>query len=122
MRIYIKCSDCSNNISLWTWSSDKVDLKMTHGDKIELECKNCKTIKKYNIEDLRAKKSKIALIIASIIFIIGTPIALILIWDYIWQTGLYGAFGLILIIGFPSIIYGIINKNDSQRVRLFNRS
>jgi len=122
MRLYIKCSNCSNEISFWTWSSDRVSLKMTHGDKIELDCKNCNTTKKYFIDDLRAKKSKIALIIASIIFIIGTPIVLILLWDYIWQTGLYGALGLILIIGIPSTIYGIINKNDSQRISLFNRS
>jgi hypothetical protein len=122
MRLYIKCSDCKNEISFWTLSSERVNLKMTHGDKIELDCKKCNTTKNYNIDDLRAKKSKIALIIASIIFIIGTPIALILLWDYIWQTGLYGAFGLILIIGIPSTIYGIINKNDNQRVSIFNRS
>jgi len=122
MRLYIKCSDCNNEISFWTWSPDRVNLKMTHGDKIDLDCKKCNTTKKYYIDDLRAKKSKIALLIASIIFIIGTPIALILLWDYIWQTGLYGAFGLILIIGIPSTIYGIINKNDSQRVSIFNHS
>lgn len=122
MKLYIKCSDCGNDISFWTWSSDRVSIKMSHGEKIELDCKSCNTTKKYYIDDLRAKKSKVALIIASMIFIIGTPIALILLWDYIWQTGLYGAFGLILIIGIPSTIYGIINKNDMQRVSLFNRS
>lgn len=122
MKLYIKCSDCDKEISFWTWSSERVDLKMTHGDKIELDCKNCDTIKKYYIDDLRAKKSKIALMISAILFIIGTPIALILLWDYIWQTGLYGALGLILIISVPSTIYGIVNKNDSQRVSLFNRS
>ncbi|MGE4289083.1 MAG: hypothetical protein AB7E36_10355 [Salinivirgaceae bacterium] len=122
MRIYIKCSNCNNDISFWTWSSDRVSLKMTHGDKIELDCKNCNTTIKYYVDDFRAKKSKIALIMALIIFIIGTPIALILLWDYIWQTGLHGAFGLILIIGIPSTIYGRINKNDNQRIRLFNRS
>jgi hypothetical protein len=122
MRLYIKCSECSKDISFWTWSSDRVSIKMTHGEKIGLDCKSCNTTKEYYIDDLRAKKSKIASIIASVIFIIGTPIALILLWDYIWQTRLYGAFGLILIIGIPTTIYGIINKNDSQRVRLFNRS
>lgn len=122
MRLYIKCSVCKHEISFWTWSSDRINLKITHGDKIELECKKCNTAKKYYLDDLRAKKSKFALLIASIIFIIGTPLALILLWDYIWQTGLYGAFGLILIIGIPSTIYGIISKNDRQRVSLFNRS
>ncbi|MFB6320728.1 hypothetical protein [Saccharicrinis sp. FJH54] len=122
MKLYIKCSECKKEISFWTWSPEKVDLKMIHGDKIELKCKSCNSIKKYYIDNLRAKKSKIALLMASSIFILGTPITLILLWDYIWQSGLYGAFVLILIIGIPSTIYGIINKNDSQRVSLFNRS
>lgn len=122
MRLYIKCSYCKTEISFWTWLSDRVDLKMKHGEKIGLKCKNCNSTKKYFINDLKAKKSMIALITALIIFIVGTPIALMLLWDYIWQTGLYGAFGLILIIGIPSSIYMIINKNDQDRVRFFNRS
>jgi predicted membrane channel-forming protein YqfA (hemolysin III family) len=92
------------------------------GGKIELNCKACNKTDKYSIDDLKAKESKIAILIGLLILIIGTPITLILLWDYIWQSGLYSAFGLILIIGIPGSIYMIINKNDQNRVRVFNRS
>jgi predicted membrane channel-forming protein YqfA (hemolysin III family) len=95
---------------------------MKHGDKIELHCKSCNKTDKYSIDDLKAKESKIAILIGLLILIIGTPITLILLWDYIWQSGLYSAFGLILIIGIPGYVYMIINKNDQNRVRIFNRS
>ena len=112
MKLYIECSDCKKNISFWTWSSDRIDLKMKHGDKIKLKCKNCNSTRKYYIDNLKAKKSKVALLLALIIFVIGTPISLILLWNYVRQSGLYSALGLIFIISIPSSIYGIINKNE----------
>jgi len=95
---------------------------MKHGDKIKINCKACNETKKYPVNDLRARESRIAALIGLVILIIGTPIVLILLWDYIWQSGLYGAFGLFLIIGIPGSVYMIINKNDQSRVISFNRS
>lgn len=95
---------------------------MKHGDKIEIKCKACNKTKKYAIDDLRARESKIAALIGLVVLIIGTPIVFILLWDSIWQSGLYGAFGLILIIGIPGSVYMIINKNDHNKVSSFNRS
>ncbi len=122
MRLFSICTDCKNEISMRTWATTRVDLKMKHGDNIELYCKSCNKTDKYSIDDLKAKESKIAILIGLLILFIGTPISLILLWNYIWQTGLYSAFGLILIIGIPGFIYMIINKNDQNRVRIFNRS
>lgn len=95
---------------------------MKHGDRIELHCKACNKMDKYPIDDLKAKESKIAILIGLLVLFLGTLIVLILLWDYIWQTGLYDALGLILIITIPSSIYVIINRNENQRVRLFNNS
>lgn len=122
MKLYTKCSECKNEITTKSWHSTRVDFKMQHGEMIEIKCKSCNRIDKYSIDDLRAKESKVAALIGLIVLIVGTPIVLILLWDYIWQTGLYGAFGLILIIGIPSSVYLIINKNDQNRVSSFNRS
>ena len=122
MKVYSTCTDCKKEISIRTWATTRVDLKMKHGDSIELHCKACNKSDKYLINDIIAKDSKIAILVGLIVLIIGTPITLILLWDYIWQSGLYGAFGLILIIGIPSFIYMIINNNDQKRVRFFNRS
>lgn len=122
MNLYTKCIDCKNEIKIKSWASTRIDLKMTHGDKIEITCKACNKTKKYPIDDLKAQESKIAALIGLVVLIIGTPIVLVLLWDYIWQSGLYGAFGLILIIGVPGSVYMIINKNDQNRVSSFNRS
>jgi len=112
MNLHTKCIDCKNEIIIKSWVSTRVDLKMMHGDKIELKCKACNRINKYDIDDLKARESKIAALIALVILVIGTPNAMILLWDSIWQSGLYGAYGLILIIGIPGSVYLIINKND----------
>ena len=105
-----------------SWVSTRVDLKMKLGDKIEISCKKCNRTDRYSINDLKARESKIAALIGLVILVIGTPIILFFLWDFIWQSGLYGAFGLILIVGIPGSIFMIINKNEQNRVSSFNRS
>ncbi len=122
MYVFARCETCSKKIKFWTWANNRVDLKMKHGDNIEIKCKFCNKTDKYSINDLKAKDSKIAIFTGLFVLIIGTPIVLILLWDYIFQSGLYSAFGLILIIGIPGLIYMIISKNDQSRVSNFNRS
>ncbi|MFZ7132678.1 MAG: hypothetical protein ACOWWR_10005 [Eubacteriales bacterium] len=97
-------------------------MKKSNGDFVKLECKNCKQTGKYKIDNLKARESKTAMIIGILIFLIGTPIILILLWNYIWGAGIYGVICLLSIVLVPSIIYGIINKNEINRVRIFNRS
>jgi len=122
MKLYTKCIDCKSDLMIKSWVSTRVDLKMKLGDKMEITCKNCNRTNKYSIDDLKARESKIAALIGLVVLVIGTPFILILLWDYIWQTGLYGAFGLILIIGIPGSVFMIINKNEQSRVSSFNRS
>ncbi|MBA7527513.1 hypothetical protein ES705_19689 [subsurface metagenome] len=122
MKIYTKCPYCKAEISFWSWSKDKVELKMTQSDKIVLTCKKCHKINNCIVDDFRAKESKIAILVGVIVFAIGTPVLLVTLWDYIWLTGYYRVLALLTIILIPSTIYGIINKNDQRRVKLFNQS
>jgi hypothetical protein len=122
MRIFTNCANCDSQISLWTWDSDRVRLRMKHGSLIELKCKKCNVISKYEINDLKAKESKMALLVAVIIFVVGTPVILALLWNSIWKFGLYSAAGLIAIIGIPIMIFGIINRSETNRVSTFNNS
>lgn len=84
--IFLNCANCNSRISFWTWESERVSLKKKHGDSINLTCTKCDTSTKYEINDLKAKESKIA------------------------------------IIGIPIMIFGIINRNESNRVSNFNQS
>jgi hypothetical protein len=111
------------DISLWTWYSDRIDFKKSNKDFINLTCKKCKQTDRYNIDNVKAKESNTAQIIALSIFLIGTPVLLIFLWDYIFKiNNIYAILILILPLIVPSLIYSIIIKNDRQRVRLFNVS
>ena len=123
MKLYTKCSTCMTDISLWTWYSDRIDFKKSNKDFINLTCKKCKQTDRYNIDNVKAKESNTAQIIALSIFLIGTPVLLIFLWDYIFKiNNIYAILILILPLIVPSLIYSIIIKNDRQRVRLFNVS
>lgn len=122
MRIFTNCANCDSNISIWTWESDRIGLKMKYGVSIDLKCKKCNESSKYDINDLKAKESKVAILTALVIFIMGIIVILALLWDSIWKSGLYSAAGLIAIIGIPIMIFGIINRSEANRVSTFNQS
>ena len=112
-----------SDISLWTWYSDRIDFKKSNKDFINLTCKKYKQTHKYNIDNVKAKESKIAQIIALELFVIGTPILFVFLWDYMFKTNnIYTILIFLLPFIVPSLIYNIIIKNDRQRVNLFNRS
>ncbi len=124
MKLFIKCSNCKSEISFWTWCQDRVALKMLKGERIDLTCKKCQKTIAYAVDDFKAIDSKLAIFIALVIFILGAPTLIFLLWDYLWQPGFYISKAVIItsIIAIPGLIFGIINKQDSQRVSRFNRS
>ena len=76
MNIYTSCNHCKKEIRYFIWASDRVQLSMEKGKLIELTCKYCGTRKKYHLNSFYAKENKLALIIALILFLCGTPIVL----------------------------------------------
>jgi hypothetical protein len=123
MRLYATCSKCKSDISFWSWKETRMDFKKSKHEKISLTCKKCNHLEKYHIDLISAKNSKIAIIIGLMIFVFGTLFSLIFLWDYLFESNnVYTIFGLISILLIPSIVYGIISKNDVQRIRNFNRS
>jgi len=122
MIISTKCKNCKETIHYKTNSSDKVEFTMKKGEFVELQCKKCGMRGKYHIDSFYAKSNKLSLIIATIIFLLGTPIALYLVWNKIINSGCVMCIAIIIIpIIVPSLIYGIIMKNDRIRVNAFNR-
>jgi hypothetical protein len=108
MKLHTNCAHCKSEISFWVWVSDRVELKKSNGDFLKLTCKKCKQTKEYEVDNLKARESKIALLTGFLIFVVGTPTILILMWDYIWEAGIYGIVSLLFMVLIPSIIYGII--------------
>jgi len=121
MRLYTNCHKCKKEIKFSSWVSDRIELSKSKGNKIELTCKNCGQKDLYHVNRIIASESKIAKIIGLIIFLVGTPLMFLWIWDYIFQSAyVYVIAGLIGLIGIPAMIYSIIEKEQKNKIRLFN--
>ena len=122
MTISTTCKNCKSQIKLKTNSSDKVVFAMENGEIVKLQCEKCGSQEKYHVDTFSTKPSKLSLIIASIIFLVGTPVTLFLVWDEIMNSGcILCITSLFIPIIIPSLIYGIMVKNDRIRVNYFNR-
>ena len=122
MIITTKCTNCKEPLSYKINSSDKVEFVMENGEFVEIQCDKCSTKEKYHIDTFYAKPNKISLIIATIIFLVGTPLVLYLVWDKIINSGCVLCITVIFIpIIIPSLIYGIMVKNDRIKTDAFNR-
>ena len=55
MKLFIKCANCKSIISFRTWCVDRVSLKMSKGDKIDLICKQCNKSNTYDVDDFKAR-------------------------------------------------------------------
>lgn len=122
MKIYGKCKNCQKEIDFSSNSNTRVELAMNEGETIKLNCKNCGENNTFTVDDFYAKESKLAKIIAGIIFLIGTPFILFLTYPILSESKnhyiIYIIGGLILI---PVIVYGIIKKQERTRINSFNR-
>jgi len=73
------------------------------------------------VNKIKATESKISQIIGLTIFIIGTPLVFLWIWDYIFQFAyIYLIAGLVGVIGVPFMIYSVIEREQRKKVRQFN--
>jgi len=123
MKVYGKCKNCKTEIGYSTGANTRVEFAMQDGEKKTLNCKNCRTNTEFHIDELFTKKSKIAQIIAGLIFLTGTPLMFFFVNPIF--TGSRNHYVIYIVGGFllvPVIAYGIIKKQDQTRVNSFNRS
>ena len=122
MTLSTDCKSCREEIRFFSLANDRVRLAKKKGEKFELRCDKCKSIDLYHVDEINAEENKIILIVGLMIFIIGTPLILYLIWDYIFQfANVRAIVGFVTMIGIPFIFFLIINENEEKRVRTFNR-
>lgn len=122
MKIYGKCKNCQKKIEFLSNSNTRVELAMNEGETIKLNCKNCGESNTLTVDEFYAKESKLAKIIAGMIFLIGTPFVLYIIYPILSESRnnytIYIFSGLLLI---PVIVYRIIKKQEQTRINSFNR-
>ena len=121
MRLYTNCKKCKEEIRFSTWEPDRNRLAMDKGKKLELKCKKCGHAQKYHVNEFTAKESKIALIIGLLIFIVGTPLTVYWLWEYLFKVALvYSTITIASLIGVPLTIFTLIEKGQREKVSRFN--
>ena len=123
MKVYGKCKNCKGEIGYSTNANTRVEFAMQDGENKTLTCKNCGIRTEFKVDELYAKESKIAQIGAGLIFLIGTPIMFLFVSPIFSESRahyvIYVVGGFLLI---PVIVYGVVKKQDRDRVNSFNRS
>jgi hypothetical protein len=122
MKVYGKCKNCKNEVSYRTGANTRVEFAMRDGEIKNLECKICKNSNEFHIDQLYAKPSKSAQLIAGLVFLFGTPLTWILI-NPVFESSrnhyvIYIIGGFLLI---PVFAFAVLNKQDQRRVSEFNR-
>lgn len=123
MRVYFKCPNCKFENRLTTQSRTRIEFAMKNGKTRETNCKNCNQNFTLNANKFYAKKSKLISIIAGLIFFAGTSIGLYFVMQMISEMEtVIGIFTIACGLLIPVWIYGILNKEDSNRVKVFNQT
>ncbi|MFD0836780.1 hypothetical protein ACFQ0I_13460 [Mariniflexile aquimaris] len=122
MKLFATCLKCKHELSFNSDHKTRVEFVMHEGKIKVIECYNCHHKNLFIVNDLYAKKSKLAFVIASIIFLVGTPFLIYYIPIFLLKNG--GIYSSLIIGGFmliPIIVYSTILKEDRIRVNTFNR-
>lgn len=123
MKVYAKCKECNDEIVFSTYTTNRVELAMKEGDYKKLDCPTCDAKNRTPIDDIYTKKSNLVDWIGVIIIFVGTVVAVLLIFPVLYKTsnpfGVYVTSATLLL---PGVIYGLLKKQDRDRVSNFNRN
>jgi len=96
---------------------------MEHGELKEVHCVNCNKKHKLNVNRFYARASKLISILSAIILLVGTSVAIYFVIQMVSKTvSIMGIFTIASALLIPVWIYGVLNKEDGNRVRTFNQS
>lgn len=118
MNVYWKCEHCSTENVKRTFAQTRVEFAMKEGEELALNCKACNRENVIAVDDFFAQKSDLAIKLAGFTALIGLPLILYFIYYLASEKSTYIVGGFILV---PTSIYGIVLKQDQQRVASFNR-
>lgn len=122
MTLTVACKACRQIIRFNVmWVSDRVELSKKKGENIDIKCK-CGHSDSYHVDDITADNNRAISILSSVIFLIGTPIIVYVIWKTIGGVNYpYAVAGLLGGGVIPFIIYLTITKSQRDKQSTFNR-
>lgn len=122
MKLYANCSKCKQEISFNSKLRTRVEFAKHDGKTKTLICESCGQKNTFKLDEIFAKKSKNALIAASLIFFTGIPFVIYYVYEFVLKIG--GLFSILTIGGFlliPIFVYKLISFNEKVRVNTFNK-
>ena len=123
MIIYCKCPNCKHENHFKTEAGTRVELAMESGELIEMHCAICNKKHRLNVNRFYTRASKRISILSGIILLLGTSVAVYFVIQMGSKTvSVMGVFAITSALLIPVWIYGILNKEDGNRVRTFNQS
>lgn len=118
----VACKSCRQIIRFNVlWVSDRVELAKKKGETIEIECK-CGHSGSYHVDDITAGNNRFISILSSVIFLIGTPMVVYLIWKTIGRIN--HPYAITALLGgslIPFLIYLALTKSQRDKQKTFNR-
>lgn len=122
MKLFSICRDCKQEMMFKSDSNTRVEFAMNEGKTRKIRCKHCGAANNIHVNDIYATESKLALLIALLVFAVGTPLTFFLMINIMTVTVnhyvILMAGGILLV---PVFIYIMISKQEQTRVSGFNR-
>jgi hypothetical protein len=122
MKLVTSCKNCSQEIKFFSWAGNRPRLAQKRGEEFELKCPNCKAICRYHVDEVSAEENKVILILALVVFFLGTPLIVYQAWGYLFRlANIYAIGGLVGVVIVPFLIFTVISRSQEEKVRNFNR-
>lgn len=122
MKLVTSCKNCSQEIKFYSRAINRPRLVQKRGEEFELKCQHCKATCKYHVDEVSAEENKSILIVALVVFFLGTPLIVYLTWGYLFRlANIYAIGGLVGVITIPFLIFTVINKSQEEKARNFNK-
>ncbi|MDN3725557.1 hypothetical protein QRD02_14320 [Aequorivita sp. SDUM287046] len=123
MRVYYKCPKCNHENRVKTDAGTRIEFAMENGKAKKVECEKCYL--NFNLEPNKfyAKESKLISILSGIIFFVGTMVGLYFVMQMISEMKtIIGIFTVACGLLIPVWIFGVLNKEERNRVKTFNQT
>ncbi len=121
MRLIVNCKHCRKEIRVRKSATDRGALAREEGDQIVLDCGTCSRKDSYHVNEVRAQESKIIAVVALLVFVFGTAIIMYELKAYFFlPNNPYNAISIGGILLIPVVVYGLLMKQERDRVSLFN--
>ncbi len=111
MILSTNCNNCSGEIVIKPKFTDRLELSKEVGKEFELKCPSCNDQIKYHVDSVKAKIGNFKFII--LILILGLSI---LMFYFLWGTGIISTMSLII----PAGIYIVWYNEENKKVLIFN--